>query len=105
MTVSGLFATNSYIAPVKNILLILRTRSVAWIYGDDPCNGVTIIASGADNPCGRPFTLSNGHTYLLENCGVDGFSVLNGDNSFNHQCEFSQSDAYAHCGVAQAWLC
>ncbi|CAD0108229.1 unnamed protein product [Aureobasidium uvarum] len=59
------------------------TYDVAWIKGEDACQW-TFLANGGDNPCGKKFTLSNGYTYYLTDCGDASFALHNGDGSYNH---------------------
>ncbi|KAH0151582.1 hypothetical protein KCU67_g10195, partial [Aureobasidium melanogenum] len=56
---------------------------VAWIDGEDACQW-TFVANANDNPCGRKFTLPNGYTYYLGDCGDASFALYNGDGSYNH---------------------
>lgn len=56
---------------------------VAWIKGEDACQW-TWVSNYPDAPCDHPFTLSNGHTYVLKYCGTSSFALYNGDGSFNH---------------------
>lgn len=39
--------------------------NIAWIYGDDPCNGVAYINPESQDPCGITFTLSNDYSYYV----------------------------------------
>lgn len=55
----------------------------AWIDGEDACQW-TFVANANDNPCGRKFTLPNGYTYYLGDCGDASFALYNGDGSYNH---------------------
>jgi len=68
---------------------------VAWIKGQDACQW-TFIANDGDNPCGKKFTLSNGYTYYLTDCGDSSFALHNGDGSYNHIAAFNPN--YEVCG-------
>jgi hypothetical protein len=56
---------------------------VAWIKGLDACQW-TYLANYGGNPCGKRFTLSNGYTYYLSDCGDASFALHHGDGSYNH---------------------
>jgi hypothetical protein len=93
---------------------------VAWI-DDWYCDGtgITFITPQGNNPCGIPFTLSNGFTYTLEGCGTSEFALYNGDGfgSYNAKCNYNYWSVACECGIApdgdgecgdymtQSWLC
>jgi hypothetical protein len=56
---------------------------IAWIKGLDACQ-YTYLANYGVNPCGKRFSLSNGYTYYLTDCGDASFALRNGDGSYNH---------------------
>ncbi|CAG8959453.1 hypothetical protein HYFRA_00001351 [Hymenoscyphus fraxineus] len=57
---------------------------VAWLSGDNPCGDSKAITSSSSNPCGINFTLRNGVTYQLRDCGTPSFALWNSDGSYNH---------------------
>ncbi|KAL1962694.1 hypothetical protein VTN77DRAFT_9238 [Rasamsonia byssochlamydoides] len=81
------------------------TWNAAWIEGDDPCGSAVNINLNGENPCGIEFTLSNGYTYYLENCGDGSFALYNSDGSYNHLCEYTGDDINGYCGIHREWDC
>jgi hypothetical protein len=78
---------------------------VAWIKGQDACQW-TFIANDGDNPCGRKFTLSNGYTYYLTDCGDASFALHNGDGSYNHIAVFNPDyEVCMNLGLRQGREC
>ncbi|KAM0257767.1 hypothetical protein ACHAQJ_004218 [Trichoderma viride] len=77
--------------------------TAAWIGGESECNHASVGSPGG-NPCGIPFTLDNGVTFILTGCGGAGLSLENGDGSFNSNCQFVGNEGL-QCGITQQWTC
>ena len=75
----------------QNTILTLILPTVAWIDGEDPCTTDKDISKTSVNPCGIRFTLDNGFTYFLQNCGDSQFALYNNDGSFNHIASFNKA--------------
>lgn len=96
-------------------------QDAAWIEGTAGCDGegITFITSEGNNPCGTPFTLSNGYTYTLQGCGTSSFALYNGDGwgSYNAKCNYNYWTTACDCEtgpggwqkcsdyLTQSWLC
>jgi hypothetical protein len=117
-SISGTFALLAALSSVASATIALGLKddfntetysNVAWIAGDDPCTAVYINPDHA-NPCGIDFTLSNGYTYFLQNCGDSALSVANADGSYNSHCVFNDDAPQPYCdnvqsSVQQKWIC
>jgi hypothetical protein len=123
LTLTTLAALATFTASATATIAIgtFSGNTVASIAGAADCDGagLTVITYQGNNPCGIPFSLSNGYTYTLEGCGTSSFALYNGDGfgSYNHGCNYnylstacdctSGPDGIEKCSdyLAQSWLC
>lgn len=79
VTVLALASASSYQVTARTIVLGThkaasdfggRESNVAWISGEDPCNGWVHLANGDQSPCGTRFTIGGGvENVHFEGCG------------------------------------